>query len=44
MSGVMTHELVIPNDTKYLATVREAVADLIRRSEFPNDDLNRIKP
>lgn len=42
MSGVMTHELVIPNDTKYLATVREAVGDLIRKSQFPGDDLSRI--
>ena len=42
MSGAKEREVVIPNDTKYLATVREAVADIIRQSGFPTDDLNRI--
>ena len=42
MPGAKERELSIPNDTKYLATVREAVADIIEHSDFPVDDLNRI--
>ena len=42
MSGAQERELTIPNDTKYLATVREAVTDIIRQSDFPTDNLNRI--
>lgn len=42
MLQTVQRELSIPNDTKYLATVREAIFDLIARSDFPGDDVNRI--
>lgn len=42
MLQTVQRELSIPNDTKYLATVREAIFDLIARSDFPGDDVNHI--
>ena len=35
-------ELVIPNNTRYLATVREAVSDAVQESAFPDKDMHRI--
>lgn len=42
IAGAKERELVIPNDTKYLATVREAVLDIIQQSNFPAVEVNRI--
>ena len=45
MGDAMTQahkDLVIPNDTKYLATVRESVRDVVKNSAFPDKDINRI--
>jgi serine/threonine-protein kinase RsbW len=35
-------ELVIPNDTKYLADVRDAVSSAVQESAFPDADVHRI--
>jgi anti-sigma regulatory factor (Ser/Thr protein kinase) len=35
-------ELVIPNETKYLSAVRDAVSTVVQESDFPTDDMHRI--
>lgn len=35
-------DLVIPNSTQHLATVREAVREVVANSAFPSKDVNRI--
>ena len=42
MSGPVTHKLKIANETRYLASVREAVRDVVARGGFPMDLLNRL--
>lgn len=42
MPEKMHKELVIPNKTKYLATVREAVCEVVKESAFPDKDMHRI--
>jgi anti-sigma regulatory factor (Ser/Thr protein kinase) len=42
MSERVQKELVIPNSTKYLATVREAVSEVVQDSAFPDKDMHRI--
>ncbi len=34
--------LVIPNETRYLAAMREAVAQVVQSSDFPNEDMHRV--
>jgi serine/threonine-protein kinase RsbW len=36
------HELKIANETRYLASVREAVRDVVECSGFPADQLNKL--
>jgi anti-sigma regulatory factor (Ser/Thr protein kinase) len=33
---------VIPNDTRFLAQVREAVSEVVQESAFPDKDMHRI--
>lgn len=42
MADHIHKELVIPNETKYLATVREAVSNVVKESAFPCNDIHRI--
>lgn len=42
MPGLIHRELVIPNDTKYLAEVRQVVQDVVHSSRFPTSEANRI--
>ncbi|MHC4886086.1 MAG: ATP-binding protein [Planctomycetota bacterium] len=42
MAEHIHRELVIPNETKYLATVREAVSTVVNESAFPSNDIHRI--
>ncbi|MHC4870958.1 MAG: ATP-binding protein [Planctomycetota bacterium] len=42
MSKTAHKELVIPNKTKYLSTVRDAVSSVVTESEFPDTDMHRI--
>ena len=42
MARIIHRELVIPNDTRYLAQVREAVKEVVGKSDFPKDEMNRI--
>jgi len=42
MKDSVHRDLVIPNKTRYLASVREAVSDVVRESAFPDKDMHRI--
>ena len=42
MTEHIHRELVIPNETQYLSTVRDAVNSVVHESDFPNDDVHRI--
>ncbi len=42
MTGPVCREFKIPNETSHLATVREAVREVVAESSFPKDELNRL--
>jgi anti-sigma regulatory factor (Ser/Thr protein kinase) len=42
MPDDLHRELTIPNETKYLATVRDTVHEVVNGSAFPANDINRI--
>ncbi len=42
MTGTSHKELIIPNLTKHLSSVRDAVTAVVQESEFPNTDMHRI--
>lgn len=43
MADVVHREYVFPNDVRFLAQIREIVADVINKSPFPKEELNMIK-
>ena len=43
MADVVHREYVFPNDVRFLAQIREIVADVINKSPFPKEELNLIK-
>lgn len=42
MTDNVHRELLIPNSTRFLATVRQAVSDVVQESAFPDKDIHRI--
>ena len=42
MTGQARREFKIPNETSHLATVREAVREVVAESSFPKGELNRL--
>jgi len=42
MGKIIHREIVIPNDTRYLAEVRRVVKEVVGESDFPAEEMNRI--
>lgn len=42
VSDIIRRELIIPNETQYLATVRDGVREVVTLGRFPEKELNKL--
>lgn len=42
MGKIIHREIVIPNDTRYLAQVRGVVREVVGESDFPTEEMSRV--